>query len=180
VNGRTRLATDFIPLSSNKIAKYTGTTMSKPRISAFETATIACFVGCVLRCGIATGVLGGRGQVSQLHLRRRSVRLCANSARLREALGTSLEARPTRIVFRMMGSLGRASSGAARAVAEETKPGMRRALHAGHTPRPFGSPGAGRLVNGGVPANCDVRGTVWNWAGDRHCPALAERPHPVR
>ena len=34
MNGRTRLATAFIPLSSNKIARDTGTTISKPRTSA--------------------------------------------------------------------------------------------------------------------------------------------------
>jgi hypothetical protein len=43
-NGLTRLATDFIPLSSSKTARYTGITMSKPLNSAFDRNAANCFM----------------------------------------------------------------------------------------------------------------------------------------
>ena len=44
VKGCTRAASDFMPLISNRMARYTGTTMSTPRMSALARAANACFM----------------------------------------------------------------------------------------------------------------------------------------
>jgi len=78
--GLTRLATDFIPLSSSKMAKYTGTTMSKPRMSDLVRNLIAGFIGrlsqnCFGRngCGVARQLLVKRRPDCQRRHRLRAV-----------------------------------------------------------------------------------------------------------